>query len=123
MNNRKNSRLTANAQTLRNNMTKEERHLWYDFLKDLPITFNRQKVIGDFIADFYCASKKLIIELDGSQLYEEQGIQSDAKRDEYFRRLGKTVKRYSNADINLRFESVCADIYNTVFPPAAVPID
>lgn len=65
-------------------MTKEERHLWYDFLKDLPFNFNRQKVIGSYIADFYCASAKLIIELDGSQHYMDEGQKSDAKRDAFF---------------------------------------
>ncbi len=91
-------------------MTKEERHLWYDFLKGLPVTFNRQKVIGNYIADFYCASSKLIIELDGSQHYEEKGVESDKKRDEYFNSLGLVVLRYSNEDINRHFDSVCEDI-------------
>ena len=91
-------------------MTAEERHLWYDFLKDLPVTFNRQKVIGPYIADFYCASAKLIIELDGSQHYEENGIEYDRRRDKYLSDLGITVLRYSNLDINNRFAGVCADI-------------
>ncbi|MBQ9518178.1 MAG: DUF559 domain-containing protein, partial [Eubacterium sp.] len=65
-------------------MTREERHLWYDFLKGLPVTFNRQKVIGSYIADFYCASAKIIVELDGSQHYEEKGVNKDEKRDAYF---------------------------------------
>ena len=67
MNNTKNSALTNNAKLLRKNMTKEERRLWYDFLKTLPVTVNRQKVIGNCIVDFYIASFKTVIELDGSQ--------------------------------------------------------
>lgn len=95
-------------------MTNEERHLWYDFLKGLPAAFNRQKVIGNYIVDFYCASAKLVIELDGSQHYDEKDMEMDAKRDEYFCGLGLIVKRYSNADINKRFNSVCEDIYDFI---------
>ena len=66
MNNAYNKKLTENAKALRKNMTKEERHLWYDFLKNLPIMIHRQKVIGNYIVDFYIAEAKLVIELDGS---------------------------------------------------------
>ena len=69
MNGQNNSKLTRNAQELRKSMTKEERHLWYDFLKSLPVTVNRQKVIGQYIADFYIAEKKVVIELDGWKIY------------------------------------------------------
>ena len=91
-------------------MTKEERHLWYDFLRQLPTTFNRQKVIGPYIVDFYCASAKLVIELDGSQHYEENGIVSDQKRDLFLSDLGLRILRYSNADVNRNFTGVCEDI-------------
>ena len=96
-------------------MTKEERHLWYDFIKKLPITFNRQKVIGNYIADFYCASAKLIIEIDGSQHYSEEYISKDKERDKFFEENGFTVLRYSNYEINYQFNNVCEDIYNKVF--------
>lgn len=96
-------------------MTKEERHLWYDFLRQLPVTFNRQKVIGPYIADFYCGSAKLVIELDGSQHYEENGIASDAERDNYLASLGLRVLRYSNADVNHNFNGVCEDILKQCF--------
>ena len=109
-----NSKLTGNTKALRKNMTKEERHLWYDFLKTLPITVNRQKVIGNYIVDFYIASSKLVIELDGSQHYEDSGIQSDVIRDEFLNSLGIKVLRYSNLDVNQRFESVCQDILNNI---------
>ncbi len=114
MNKTNNSKLTGNAKALRKNMTKEERHLWYDFLKTLPITVNRQKVIGNYIVDFYIASSKLVIELDGSQHYEDSGIESDAIRDEFLTSLGIKVLRYSNLDINQRFKSVCQDILNNI---------
>ena len=110
MNETNNPKLKPFAQKLRKEMTKEERHLWYDFLKDLPITVNRQKVIGNYIVDFYCASARTIIELDGSQHYEDKGIQSDKKRDDYFNKLGLQVLRYSNEDINHNFDGVCDDI-------------
>ena len=110
MNKTNNPKLTANAQELRKNMTKEERHLWYNFLKELPITINRQKVIGNYIVDFYCAEAKIIIELDGSQHFEEQGKEYDAKRDEFLNSLGLTVLRYSNYDVNTNFYGVCTDI-------------
>ena len=102
--------LSPNAQTLRKNMTKEEKHLWYDFLKTLPVTVNRQKVIGRYIADFYCANSKIVIEIDGSQHYKEENAQKDKERDEYLKSLGIKVLRYSNLDINKNFEGVCKDI-------------
>ena len=103
-------RFIKNAQTLRKNMTKEERHLWYDFLKQLPLTFHRQKVIGNHIVDFYCDKAKLVIELDGSQHYAKAAAADDHSRDEYLSSIGITVLRYSNLDIKQRFESVCEDI-------------
>ena len=87
MNNINKPKLTGNAKTLRKNMTKEERHLWYDFLKSLPITVNRQKVIGNYIVDFYIAAAKLVIELDGSQHYEDDGMDNDIKRDAFLNDL------------------------------------
>ena len=114
MNKTNNPKLTENAKKLRTNMTKEERHLWYDFLKGLPITVNRQKVIGKYIVDFYIASSKLVIELDGSQHYEDKGIENDVKREKFLTSLGIKVLRYSNLDINQRFEVVCQDILNNI---------
>lgn len=110
MNHTNNPKLTPNAQKLRRNMTKEERHLWYDFLKSLPVTVNRQKVIGPYVADFYCACAKLVIELDGSQHYDAPGKEADRIRDEYMRSLSLTVLRYSNLDVIENFNGVCEDI-------------
>lgn len=114
MNKTNNSKLTSNAQELRRNMTPEEKHLWYDFLKKLPVTVNRQKTIGNYIADFYIASSKIVIELDGAQHYEEEYIGKDKKRDKYFESLGLKVLRYTNRQINREFDKVCLDIYNRV---------
>ena len=102
--------LTPYAQKLRREMTKEERHLWYDFLAALPIRFRRQKVLGRYIVDFYCADARLVIELDGGQHYEDAAQRRDAVRDLWMKRQGLTVLRYSNADIEENFEGVCADI-------------
>ena len=112
MNQTRNETLTQNAQKLRKEMTKEERHLWYDFLKTLPETFNRQKVFGNYILDFYCAQKHIAIELDGSQHYESSGKEADQLRDSYLRQHGITVLRYSNLDISRNFAGVCTDILN-----------
>ena len=95
-------------------MTKEERHLWYDFLKTMPITVNRQKVIGNYIVDFYIATSRIVIEIDGSQHYSDEGIVKDAKRDKYLNNLGIKVLRYTNLDINQRFEGVCEDILDKI---------
>lgn len=93
-------------------MTKEERHLWYDFLKVLPVTVNRQKVIKNYIVDFYIAKYKLVIEVDGSQHYENAGSAKDKKRDYDLNLMGITVLRYSNYDTNFSFDAVCEDILN-----------
>ena len=110
MNQTNNPKLRKNAQKLRRDMTKEERRLWYDFLKQLPVTINRQKVIGPYIVDFYCASAKLVIELDGSQHYEKDGAASDRERDSALNGFGISVVRYSNDDINRNFNGVCTDL-------------
>lgn len=95
-------------------MTKEEKHLWYDFLKSLPVTVYRQKVIGNYIVDFYCAQAKLVIELDGSQHFNDISAENDRQRDEFMQSLGLTVLRYSNAEINCNFKNICEDIYKRI---------
>ena len=107
MNKKNNARLKSNAQQLRRDMTDEEKHLWYDFLKKLPVTVNRQKVIGNYIADFYIASAKTVVELDGAQHYEDGAREYDAKRDSYMKGLGLSVLRFTNRDINSNFDGVC----------------
>ena len=110
MNRTSNPKLTPYARRLRREMTKEERHLWYDFLKALPVTVRRQKVLGPYIADFYCAGSKLVIELDGSQHYVDGGPDRDRERDAYFASLGLSVLRYTNLDVERNFDGVCQDI-------------
>ena len=119
MNKTNNSRLTGNAQKLRREMTEEERHLWCDFLKGLPVTVNRQKVIGHYIVDFYCAEAKLVIEIDGTPHYEQAGKEADRERDDYLESIGLYVVRYSNRDINCSFANVCADIMNRISTSSA----
>ena len=105
-----NTSLTKYAQELRKNMTPEESRIWYDFLKRLPMTVNRQKTIGNFIVDFYIASARLVIEIDGKQHNSPQQAEEDQKRDFDLRKLGNTVLRYSNHDIRNHFSMVCEDI-------------
>ena len=102
--------LTPFSQKLRREMTREERHLWYDYLKTLPHTINRQKVIGRYIVDFCCEEAMLIIELDGSQHYYPEGHDKDLERDKYLSERGYSVARYSNYDLNTNFDGVCLDI-------------
>jgi len=99
--------LTPNARTLRKNMTKEERHLWYVFLRDYPVRFLRQKVIDCYIADFYCREARLIIELDGSQHFSEEGLQKDAIRTTVLESRGLTVMRIANNEVFRNFSGVC----------------
>ena len=102
-----NKKLVSNAKQLRKEMTKEERHLWYDFLREYPVRFLRQKVIGNFIVDFYCAKAKLVVELDGSQHYEEENITKDNERTEFLEKYGLTIIRIPNNEVNNNFRGVC----------------
>lgn len=106
----KNGKLTGLSRVLRKNMTQEERRLWYCFLKKLPITINKQKVFGKYIADFYCGESKTAIEIDGSQHFDDKAECADRIRTEYFQSLGIKVFRYSNYDVNKNFDGVCEDI-------------
>ena len=102
------------AQNLRKNMTKEERRLWYDFLRDYPIKFSRQKGLGKYIVDFYSAKAKIIIELDGSQHYDKEGIAKDSERTAYLEEYGLKVLRIPNNQVNENFRGVCEYIENEV---------
>ena len=88
-------------------MTKEERHLWYDFLRNYPTRFLRQKVIDRYIVDFYCHDAKLIIELDGSQHFEDQNVEKDRIRTKVFQSRGLEVVRIANNEIAQNFRGVC----------------
>jgi len=96
-----------NARRLRRDMTPHERKLWYLFLRKYPVKIYKQRIIGKFIVDFYCASAKLVIELDGSQHYEAQAAAYDTERTAYFESLGLKVLRYSNRDVDRNFQEVC----------------
>ena len=109
-----NKNLTPLAKTLRKNMTKEENKLWYQYLRQYSIRFLRQKVINNYIVDFYCSKVKLIIELDGGQHYETTGINTDKNRDFELSQLGYKILRFSNLDINSNFEGVCETINSTI---------
>ena len=102
-----NKKIVPTARMLRKNMTKEERHLWYDFLRDYPIRFLRQKILGNYIVDFYCAKAKLVIELDGSGHYTESGEQYDEERRAFLEGYGLTIVRIPNTEIHDNFQSVC----------------
>ena len=118
MNTKRNERLTPNAQKLRREMTKEEKHLWYDFLRDATLQVKRQKVIGRYIVDFYVPQANLVIELDGSQHGDKEQQEVDAIREQYLEAQGIRVLRYTNAEIHLRFQDVCQDIWNCMMENA-----
>ncbi len=103
-----NKQLVPLAKHLRKEMTKEERHLWYDFLRTYPIRFSRQKVLGKYIADFYSAEAKLVIELDGSQHYEDDVLEKDAARTAFLEGYGLTVIHIPNNEIAHNFQGVCS---------------
>ena len=102
--------LLKKSKELRNNMTKEERKLWYEFLKDLPLTIKRQKIIDNYIVDFYCFEKRTIIEIDGGQHYIPEGKEKDKVRDEYLKEQGYITLRYTDSEVNNNFEGVCQDL-------------
>ena len=102
-----NKALVPNAKNLRKNLTKEERHLWYDYLRTYSVKFLRQKIIGKYIVDFYCAEAKLIVELDGSQHYEEKEMEYDAERTAFLEQYGIRVLRIPNNEVIQNFRGVC----------------
>ena len=105
-----NKKLVSTAQALRKNMTPEEKHLWYDFLKMLPYNVRRQHNIENYIVDFYIAKKKIVIEIDGIQHSLEKNKEADEKRDKVLANWGISVLRYSNDSIRNNFNSVAEDI-------------
>ena len=114
MDRKHNAALTANAKALRKNMTKEERHLWYDFLRGYPVRFLRQKVIDHYIVDFYCHDARLIVELDGSQHYDPAKQERDLERTQLMESRGMKVIRIPNNEVNQNFRGVCEYIDHLV---------
>ena len=105
-----NKKLTSAARALRKNMTPEERYLWYELLKRLPLTVKRQHTIRDYIVDFYIAEKKIVIEVDGVQHFTAENQQKDKKRELDLSEWGITVLRYTNKSIQNNFPQVAQDI-------------
>ena len=104
------SRLRPLARELRNNATKQETDLWYGFLRRRPEQWYRQKVIAEFIVDFYCPKAMLIIELDGMQHYTPQGLAHDEERSACLKGLGFKVIRFTNKEVDDAFYLVCRKI-------------
>ena len=111
---KKNNELLQKARSLRREMTPQERKLWYCFLQKYPVKFFKQRIIENYIADFYCSSAKLGIEVDGSQHYDPEKMEYDRKRSEVFQKYGLEVIRFSNREINMQFKAVCDGIHRTV---------
>lgn len=105
-----NGKLIPRAKELRFNMTKQEKHLWYDFLSLYPVRFQRQKTIDNFIVDFYCHAAKLVIELDGSQHFEKDAKIYDAERTKVLENYCLEVIRFTNSDVDRNFYGVCTAI-------------
>ena len=103
-----------NARRLRREMISHERKLWYLILRKYPVKIYKQRIIGRFIVDFYCASAKLVIEVDGSQHYESQGMAYDEERSAFLSAQGLQVLRFSNRDIDREFHGVCEQIDITI---------
>ena len=103
-------KLIPRAKELRKDATKQENHLWYDFLRGYPVRFQRQKTIDGFIADFYCHVARLVVEVDGSQHYEEAGIARDKERSAILEKYGLKVIRFSNLEVDRNFQGVCTTI-------------
>ena len=107
MRSKHNKQLVPLAKQLRSDMTKEERHLRYDYLRSYPVRFMRQKVLGHYIADFYCAKAHLVVELDGSQHYTDENLLKDAERTRFLEGYDLQVLRIPNNQINQNLEGVC----------------
>ncbi|MBQ3077617.1 MAG: endonuclease domain-containing protein [Clostridia bacterium] len=102
------------AKDLRKNATKQEQHLWYDFLRTYPVRFQRQKPVGGYIVDFYCHKARLVIELDGSQHFEREALEYDQRRTAALEQVGLIVLRFTNRDIDRQFPGVCGAIHRVV---------
>ena len=102
------------AKALRKDATPQENKLWYEFLSKYEVRFQRQKCIDNFIADFYCHKAKLVIEIDGSQHYTDKKLSYDGYRTEILEGYGLTILRFTNKQIDTKFEGVCSFINSVV---------
>ena len=104
---KKNHKLLDTAKLLRKNMTRQEKHLWYDFLRYYPVKIYKQRIIDNFIVDFYCAQEKIVIEIDGAHHFTPEDKNYDRVRTDALNRYELKVLRFSNHDVDTRFEAVC----------------
>ena len=111
---KKNNNLLNIAKSLRRNMTRQEKHLWYDYLQHYPIKIYKQRIIDNFVVDFYCHKARLAIEIDGSEHYSIEGKTYDESRTGVIEKYGVIVLRFSNLDIDDKFEGVCYVIDKTI---------
>lgn len=102
------------AKSLRKRATRQEKRLWYDFLKNYDVSFQRQKAIGDYIVDFYCPSLKIAIEIDGNQHYSKEGIEKDRIRTCEINNQGVQVIRITNRQIDMHFNEICEYLDNEI---------
>jgi len=109
-----NAALIKRARELRKNATKQENRLWYEYLRDFTPRFTRQRIVGNYILDFYCSSVKLAVELDGSQHYEAEKVIYDRTRIRFLETIGIKVIRFTNIDVDSNFEGVCITISNQI---------
>jgi len=108
--------LLQRSRELRKNATRQEQKLWYDFLRKYPIKFRRQQQIGPYIADFYCPSARLVIELDGGGHYEPDGLEYDRWRDAYIAAQEIQILRFTNTQVDKEFSAVCETINRAITP-------
>lgn len=109
-----NPELSPFARQLRKNMTKEECELWYKYLRKYPYQFRRQVTVGTYILDFYCASAKVAVELDGSQHFMDEGKRHDEARTKFLERQDIRMLRYPNSVVMKNLQGVCSDIDRVV---------
>ena len=114
MDRRDNMILKEAARELRNHQTPEEKRLWYDFLRNYPEKILRQKIIDNYIVDFYCSKAKLAIELDGIQHFTKNGKAQDKARTEILEAHGVAVIRFKNEEVWQNFENICNEIDHAV---------
>ncbi len=106
----KNNKMLPVARRLRREMTLSEQHLWFRFLRSYPVKIYKQRIIESFVVDFYCAEARLVIELDGSQHYTEQGKAYDEERSSIMEGYGVEVLRFTNLEVDREFDAVCERI-------------
>jgi very-short-patch-repair endonuclease len=103
-------KLTARSRALRRQSTPAETKLWFDLLRHCPAKFSRQKALGGYVADFYCASRRLVVEIDGDSHFTAEAEKRDAVRDAWLEQKGLRILRFTNQDVMQRFEGVCLEI-------------